>query len=104
VYLDDRNTKSYGFQPIAIVHSLPQALFIWALLLFATQGFWFWVTFAGLSPYSLLSTLFPIAVVCACIRRVLHPRQKPFEGSMLSAPVPPPAIPAQHQKEHHNMV
>jgi hypothetical protein len=100
-YLDDRNTTSYGFQPIAIVYSLPQALFVWALLLFTFQGFW--VTFAGLStpfPYSLLSTLFPIAVVCACIWRVLHPSQKPLEEPMLSAAVPPP-VPAEDQKELH---
>ncbi|KAF8273489.1 hypothetical protein EI94DRAFT_1716017 [Lactarius quietus] len=97
VYLDDRNTKSCGFQPIAIVHSLPKALFVWALLLFAIQGFW--MTFAGLPPYLLLSTLFPIAavlvVVCACIWKALHPRQKPFE---VSAAVPPPV---EDQKEHH---
>jgi len=101
VYLDDRNTKSCGFQPIAIVHSLPKALFVWGLLLFAVQGFW--MTFAGLSPLLLLSTLFPIAavlvVVCACIWKALHPRQKPFEGPMLSAPVPP----AEDQKEHHTV-
>jgi len=104
VYLDDRNTKSCGFQPIAIVHSLPKALFVWALLLFAFQGFW--MTFAGLPTSLLLSTLFPIAavlvVVCACIWRALHPRQKPSEGPMLSALVPPP-FPAEDQKEHHTV-
>jgi len=102
VYLDDRKTKSCGFQPIAIVHSLPKALFVWALLLFAVQGFW--MTFAGLTPHILIATLLPIAAVlvavCACIWRALHPRQKPFEGPILSAPVPPP-IPAEDQKEHH---
>ncbi|KAN0131012.1 hypothetical protein V8E53_011145 [Lactarius tabidus] len=98
MYLDNRNTKDYGFLPIAIVYSLPQALFVWALLLFAFRGFW--VTFAGLSSYFLLSTLFLIAVVCVCMWRVLHPRQKPLEGSMLSAPVPPPIL-AESQKEHH---
>jgi hypothetical protein len=102
VYLYDRNIKSCGFQPIAIVHSLPKALFVWSLLLFAIQGFW--MTFSGLPPYLLISTLFPIAavlvVVCACIWRALHPRQKPFENSMLSAPIPL-SIPAEDQKEHH---
>ena len=29
----------YGFQPIAIVHSLPQAMFIWVLILLAIQNF-----------------------------------------------------------------
>ena len=97
MYLDDRNTKSYGFQPTAIVHSLPKALFVWALLLFAIQVFW--MTFSGLSPLLLLSTLFPIAavlvVVCACIWKALHPRQKPFEGPMLSVP--------EDQKGHHSV-
>ncbi|KAI9465769.1 hypothetical protein BJY52DRAFT_485793 [Lactarius psammicola] len=100
VYLDDRNTTSCGFQPIAIVHSLPQASFVWASLLFAIQGFW--MTFSGLPPHILLSTLFPIGavlvVVCACIWKALHPRQKPFEDFMLSAAVPP-VIPAEDQKE-----
>ena len=98
MYLDDRNTENYGFQPIAIVHSLPEALFVWALLLSAVQGFW--TTFAGLSPYLPLSALIPIVGVCVCIRRTLRPRQKPFEGS---APAPPPIKPsilAQDEKEH----
>jgi len=42
--LDTRNT-SYGFEPTAIVHSLPQA-FVWAFLLFSIQGFW--MTFGNL--------------------------------------------------------
>ena len=104
MYLDDRNTKSCGFQPIAIVYSLPKALFIWALLLFAIQGFW--MTFAGLTPYVLYATLFPVAAVliavCACIWRALHPRQKPFEGPILSSHVPP-QIPAEDQREHHTV-
>jgi choline-glycine betaine transporter len=104
VYLDDRNTKSCGFQPIAIVHSLPKALLVWALLLSAIQVFW--MIFAGLSPSLLLSTLFPISavliVVCACIWKALHPRPKLSEGPMLSAPVPPP-FPAEDQKEHHTV-
>ena len=36
-YLDDWKS-SYGFLPIATVHSLPQALFAWAFLLLAIQG------------------------------------------------------------------
>ena len=99
MYLDDRNTENYGFQPIAIVHSLPEALFVWALLLSAIQGLW--ASFAGLSPYLPLYALFPIAGVFACIWRALHLRQKPFAGS---APVPSPieaSISAEDQKEHH---
>jgi hypothetical protein len=102
VYLDDRNTTSCGFQPIAIVHSLPKALFVWASLLFGIQGFW--MTFAGFPPYLLVSTLFPIAAVlvvaCACIWKALRPSQKPFGDSMPSVPAPP-LIPAEDQKEHY---
>lgn len=101
MYLDDRNTTNCGFQPIAIVHSLPKALFVWASLLFAVQGFW--ITFAGLPPHLLLSTLFPIAAVlvaaCVCIWKALHPSQKPFGDSMPLASVPP-LIPVEDQKEH----
>jgi len=101
VYLDDRDTTHYGFQPIAIVYSLPKVLFVWASLMFTIQGFW--MTFAGLSPTLLLSTLLPISAVlvmiCIGIWKALHPRQKPFEDPMLLAPIPPP-IPAQDQKEH----
>ncbi len=60
VYLDDRIT-SYGFQPIAIVHSLPQALFVWALLLLAIQHYW--MAFADLPLTFLLSASLPVAAV-----------------------------------------
>ena len=104
MYLDDRNTKSCGFQPIAIVHSLPKALFVWALVLFAIQGFW--MTFASLNPYILLATVFPTAAVllavCVCIWRALYPPPKPLAGPILSAPAPVLSpIPAEDQKEHH---
>jgi hypothetical protein len=52
---------SYGFQPIAIIHSLPQALFVWALLLFAVQHFL--RAFPGLFLTSLLSTSLFVAVL-----------------------------------------
>ncbi|KAF8256838.1 hypothetical protein EI94DRAFT_1762481 [Lactarius quietus] len=39
VHLDDL-IASYNFQLISVVHSSPQALFIWALLLCAVQHFW----------------------------------------------------------------
>jgi len=101
VYLDDRNTKSYGFQPIAIVYSLPQALFVWALLLFLIQGFW--MAFISLSLTLVLSTLLPTAgmLVMACVGKwlALHPRQKTFGGAMLPPPIPP-LIHAEEQKEH----
>ncbi|KAH9003504.1 hypothetical protein EDB86DRAFT_2370277 [Lactarius hatsudake] len=91
VYLDDRNTKNYGFQPIAIVHCLPQALFVWALLLFLIQGFW--IALKDLSLTSLLSALLPtvavlvIACVGIMIWQALHPRQKTFEDAMLPPPI-----------------
>ncbi|KAH9054807.1 hypothetical protein EDB87DRAFT_1414453 [Lactarius vividus] len=93
VYLDNRNTKSYGFQPIAIVHSLPQAMFIWTLLLFLIQGLW--IILMNLSLTLLLSALLPTAamLVIACIGIViwqaLHPRQKTFEDAILPPPIPP---------------
>jgi uncharacterized membrane protein len=100
VYLDDRNTKSCGFQPIAIVHSLPQALFVWALLLFLIQGFW--MTFADLPLTLLLSTFLPIAAVLILasvgIWLALHPRQRTSEDPMLPPPMPP-LIPAEEHKE-----
>ncbi|KAF8267561.1 hypothetical protein EI94DRAFT_1786391 [Lactarius quietus] len=39
LYLDDGFT-SCGFQPISVVHSLPQALFLWSLILFVLQNYW----------------------------------------------------------------
>ncbi|KAI9458604.1 hypothetical protein BJY52DRAFT_1186742 [Lactarius psammicola] len=60
VHTDDWIT-CYGFQPIAIVHSLPQALFVWALLLFAIQHYW--MAFAGLPLTFLLSASLPVAAV-----------------------------------------
>ena len=101
MYLDDRNTNNYGFQPIAIVHSLPQALFVWALLLFLIQGFR--ITFIDLSLALLLSTLLPIAAVLIMasvgIWIALHPRQRTSEDTMLPPPMPP-LIPAEGLKEH----
>ncbi|KAH9074249.1 hypothetical protein EDB83DRAFT_2516015 [Lactarius deliciosus] len=51
---------SYGFQPIAIVHSLPQALFIWALILFTIPHLW--MAFFTMSLIFLLS-VFPLVAV-----------------------------------------
>jgi hypothetical protein len=100
VYLDDRNTKSCGFQPIAIVHSLPQALFVWALLLFLIQGFC--ITFIDLSLTLLLSTLLPIAVVLAMasvgIWLALHPRQRTFEEDAVVPQPMSPLIPAEEKE------
>jgi len=90
-YLDARNT-SYGFQPTAIVHSLPHASFIWALLLFAIQGFW--MTFSGLPTEIFLPVVIPVAVVlvvaCMGIWIALHPREKPFGDATVLASVPTP--------------
>jgi apolipoprotein N-acyltransferase len=91
VYLDARNT-SYGFQPTAIVYSLPHASFIWAMLLFAIQGFW--MTFSGLPMRVFLPVIIPVAVVlsvaCLGIWIALHPRKKISEEATVPASVPPP--------------
>jgi len=94
-YLDDRNTKRCGFQPIAIVHSLPQAFFVWALLLFLIQVFC--MAFIYLSLTSFLSTLIPVTAVLVIaslgIWLALHPRQKTPQDAMHpppnNAPIPP---------------
>ncbi|KAI0301651.1 hypothetical protein B0F90DRAFT_325266 [Multifurca ochricompacta] len=89
-YLDDRNT-TYGFLPTAIVHSLPHASFVWALLLFAIQGFW--MAFADLPSAALLPVVIPVSVSLVVaslgIWKALHPRLKSFEDTVLSEPIPP---------------
>jgi hypothetical protein len=93
-YLDVRN-KSYGFQPTAIVHSIPHALFVWASLLFAIQGFW--MAFADLPTGLILPITIPIIVVLTAtgvaIWIVLHPREKTqsLQDTTVSIPVPPPS-------------
>ncbi|KAH9980387.1 hypothetical protein BGW80DRAFT_1275493, partial [Lactifluus volemus] len=66
---DSATAAAYGFQPTAIVHSIPYALFVWALLLFAIQatGVAIWI--------------------------VLHPREKTpsLQDTTVSIPVPPPS-------------
>jgi hypothetical protein len=105
VYLDDRNTKSCGFQPIAIVYSLPQALFVWALILFLIQVFW--MAFIDISLTSLLSTIIPITAVLVMasvgIWLALHPRQKHIEDTMPPPSMAPPISPlitTGDKKEH----
>ncbi|KAF8257103.1 hypothetical protein EI94DRAFT_1760667 [Lactarius quietus] len=82
-YLKHWNT-SYGFQPIAIVHSLPQALFVWALLLFSMQGFW--MDFSDLPLTSLLCTLLPVAVILVVVGvgiwLIVRPRPEPADDAM----------------------
>jgi len=103
-YLDDRNTKSCGFQPIAIVYSLPQAFFVWALLLFLIQVFW--MAFIDVSLTSLLSALIPITAILVMasvgIFLALYPCQKHIEDTMPPPPISPPIsplIPTEDQKE-----
>jgi hypothetical protein len=73
-----------------MIHSLPQVLFTWALLLFAMQSFW--MTFADL-PLPMLPAIFPVAVLlvfaCRGVWKALHPRSKTFEGTQ---PVPIPLL------------
>jgi len=86
-YLDTRNTTSHGFEPTAIVHSLPLASFVWAFFLFAIQGFW--MTFGELPLRVLLPTTLPVAfvlvVVCYGVWVALHPKEKPYEETPLPA-------------------
>jgi len=88
-YLDARDT-TYGFQPTAIVHSIPQASFIWAFLLFAIQGFW--MAFGDLPRRILLPTVISVAVVlglvCIAVWVALNPRVKFQE--VPEAPLPSP--------------
>ncbi|KAH9074250.1 hypothetical protein EDB83DRAFT_2355709 [Lactarius deliciosus] len=67
VYLGGLVTM-YGFQPIAIVHSLSQALFIWALLLFAVQHLWM-----AFPPSMSLFIAAVLLAVSVGMWKVLHP-------------------------------
>jgi len=90
VYLDTHNT-SHGFQPTAIVHSLPQAGFVWASVLFTIQGFC--MTFSDIPGTILLRIIIPVAVVLIVaswgIWVALHPREKSFEEDMPTPPQTP---------------
>ena len=85
-YLDTRNT-SYGFEPTAIAHSLPQASFIWAFFLFSIQGFW--MTFGGLPAHVFVPTITYVGAVlvlaCCGVWVALHPREKSHEETPLPA-------------------
>src|SRR5579863_1809882 len=89
-YLDTRNTSD-GFQPTAIVHSLPQAVFVWASLLFTTQGFC--MAFSDIPGTVLLPTITHVAVVLIVasfgIWVALHPREKSF-GEVTPTPIQTP--------------
>jgi len=88
-YLDTRNT-SFGFQPTAMVHSLPQVAFIWASFLFTFQGFW--STLCDPPVTLLLHATTPIAIVlaiaCYGIWVALHPRERAFRDVSLPEPAP----------------
>jgi hypothetical protein len=92
-YLDTRDT-TYGFEPTAIVHSIPQASFVWAFFLFAIQGFWMAL---GDLPQSIrLPTIISVAVVlglvCIAVWVALNPREKAYEGSQSPLPAPVPLV------------
>lgn len=97
VYLDTRNT-SYGLEPTAIVHSLPQAAFVWASLLYTIQGFCF--TFGDIPGTILWRIMIPVAVVlivaAVAIWVTLHPREKSCEEEGMSTP---PQSPFRDAKE-----
>ncbi|KAH9074247.1 hypothetical protein EDB83DRAFT_2355675 [Lactarius deliciosus] len=78
-----------GFRYTAIAHSLPQALFAWALLLLAMQGLRMTLSSLRLPP--ILATL-PLAAVLVIgfvgIRNAVYPRQKVFKDLVPPAPIP----------------
>ena len=83
-------STSYRFRSTAMIHSLPHALFTWALLLFAMQGFG--MTIVDIPLPMLYAILLPIAALlvftCGGIWKVLHPRSKTFEGPTQPVPIP----------------
>lgn len=82
----DSRSKNYGFQSTVIAHSLPQALFAWALLLLAIQAFL--VTFADL-PLPLSLTMFlAVAAVLVTARKAVYPHQKVFKDPALPTSIP----------------
>jgi len=89
--LDARDTI-YGFEPTAIVYSIPQASFIWAFFLFAIQGFW--MTFGDLPQRILLPTVISVAVVLGLVGvavwMALNPREKTYRVSEPPLPAPVP--------------
>jgi len=93
-YLDKRNT-AYGFEPTAIVHSMPLASFVWAFFLFAIQGFW--MAFGDLPQRILVPTVISVAVVlglvCTAVWMVLNPREKTYGPGDSDGPLLPPSIP-----------
>ncbi|KAI9458588.1 hypothetical protein BJY52DRAFT_412811 [Lactarius psammicola] len=101
-------STSYGFQPIAIIHSLPQALFVWALLLFSMQGFW--MVFADLPLTPLLCTLLPVAAILVMVGLsiwlIFHPRPEPIESATLPPAIPPsnPAVEGKERTTVESMV
>jgi len=99
IYLDNHNTI-YGFQPTAIVHSIPRGAFVWASFLFVIQGFW--MTFGDIPGTILLPIIIPVAfvllVACFGIWVALYPRGKHFEEASESLPAPSPALPT-NQKD-----
>jgi ABC-type microcin C transport system permease subunit YejB len=86
---DGRGAK-YDVQSTAIAQCLPQALFAWALLLLAIQGFW--ITFADLPLPLSLATFLPVATmfvtVFVGIRKAVYPQQEVFKNPALALPTP----------------
>jgi hypothetical protein len=88
-YLNARNTTC-GFEPTAIVHSLPEVAFVWAFFLFTAQGFW--MTFGDVPTNLLLLAIVPVGVVIivACFGLWVALRTRAERGSKDSTtPVPP---------------
>jgi hypothetical protein len=86
----DNPSTSYRFRRIAMVHSLPNAFFTWALLLFAMQSFG--MTFSKFPLPMFHAILLPVAALlvfaCKGIWKALHPRSKSPEGATQPIPIP----------------
>ena len=70
----DSLSRNYDFQQTAIAHSLPQALFAWALLLLVMQAFL--VTFADLPLPLILAMFLLVAAVLIMARKVVYPTRE----------------------------
>jgi len=72
-YLDNHRT-TYGYLPLAIVHSLPRALFFWSLVAFAGQAFG--MALRVVHPAIAMVSIVFLGIIAFAIRAALYPGQK----------------------------
>ncbi|KAI0315004.1 hypothetical protein OF83DRAFT_1174249 [Amylostereum chailletii] len=75
-YLSDRRTAT-GFRPLAIVYSLPKALFVWALVLFAIQAAC--MAFCSMPFPCFVLSVSVVAAASVAVWRTITPRPARFE-------------------------